>query len=156
MSSHQLRMCVYLPISCEAMSMYFSQDAKLIGLEGCWNRVPFIETTVSPPDSEKNPRPQRIKRSLLFILLLLCYCYSCSQYTYYMYYHTPTACYMALTCCDLVTPDGDIGLGQHWLRHIAWTDAHFSLVRFYEIQLEAILQRLHKQLFSVMSFENCT
>ena len=80
--------------------------------------------------------------------------YSCSQYTYYMYYHTPTACYMALTCCDLVTPDGDIGLGQHWLRHITWINAHFSLERFYEIQLEAILQRLPKQLFSVMSFEN--
>ena len=55
-----------------------------------------------------------------------------------------------------MTPDGDIGLGQHWLRHITWTNAHFSLERFYEIQLEAILQRLHKQLFSVMSFENYT
>ena len=53
-------------------------------------------------------------------------------------------------------PDGNIGLGQHWLRRITWTNAHFSLVRFYEIQLEAILQRLTKQLFSVMSFENHT
>ena len=50
-----------------------------------------------------------------------------------------------------MTPDGDIGLGQHWLRHITWTNE-----RFYEIQLEAILQRLPKQLFSVMSFENYT
>ena len=55
-----------------------------------------------------------------------------------------------------MTPDGYIGLGQHWLRHITWTNANFSLVRFYEIQLEAILQRLPKQLFSVMSFENHT
>ena len=55
-----------------------------------------------------------------------------------------------------MTPDGDIGLGQHWLRHITWTNAHFLLVRFYEIQLEAILQRLPKQLFSVMNFENYT
>ena len=55
-----------------------------------------------------------------------------------------------------MTPDGDIGLGQHWLRHITWTNAHFSLEWFYEIQLEAILQRLPKQLFSVMSFENYT
>ena len=62
---------------------------------------------------------------------------------------------MALTC-DLVTPEGDIGLGQHRLRHITWTNAHFPLVRFYEIQLEAILQRLPRQLFSVMSFENYT
>ena len=50
-----------------------------------------------------------------------------------------------------MTPDGDIDLGQHWLRHITWTNE-----RIYEIQLEAILQRLPKQLFSVMSFENYT
>ena len=53
-----------------------------------------------------------------------------------------------------MTPDGDIGLGQHWLRHITWTNAQLSLVRFYEIQLEAILQWLIKQLFFV--FQNYT
>ena len=54
MSSHQLRMGVSLPISC---------------LAGCWNRVPIIGTLVNPPVSEKNPRPQRIKLSLLLMLL---------------------------------------------------------------------------------------
>ena len=61
---------------------------------------------------------------------------------------------MAFTCCGLVTPDGDIGLGQHWLRHITLTNARLSLVRFYEIQLEASLQRLPKQLLTVMRLEN--
>ena len=137
--------------------MYLSRDAYLIGLEGCWNSVPIIGTIVSPPDSIKKQTKKKtskttanktfIKRSLL---LMLPSPHSCSQYTYY---HTPTACYMALTCCGLMTPDGDTGLGQHWIRHITWTYAHFSLVRFYKIQLEAILQRLPKQLFSVMSLK---
>ena len=62
-------MGVSLPISCEVVSMYFSRDAELIGLAGCWNRVPIIGTLVNPPVSEKNPRPQRIKLSLILMLL---------------------------------------------------------------------------------------
>ena len=58
--------------------------------------------------------------------------------------------------CGILTPCGNIDLGQHWLRYllaawcrqaITWTNADFSLVRFCGIHLSAILQQVPKLLF---------
>ena len=68
-----------------------------------------------------------------------------------------------LTHCGEVTPYGDIGLGQHWLRYwlAAWqhqaitcTNINFSLVWFCCIDLRAISQWVPKLPFCIMHLKN--
>ena len=56
-----------------------------------------------------------------------------------------------LTHCGLLTPYGDIDLGQHWIRYwfvawrhqaITWTNVDFSSVRSIVIHLRTILQKI--------------
>ena len=71
---------------------------------------------------------------------------------------------VTLTHCGLVTPYGDIDLGQHWVRQwlvfwrhqaITWTNVYFSLVKFCSIHLRATPQRIPRPLFPIYNaFQN--
>ena len=63
------------------------------------------------------------------------------------------------THCELVTPHGDIDLGQHWFRYclVVWghraitcINVDQSLVRIWRIRLKAISQRVPTVLFGEM------
>ena len=66
---------------------------------------------------------------------------------------------------SIVTPYGDIDLGQHWLRQwivawrnqaITWTNADLSLVRSSDNHLRAILQEMHQPLITIINLKiNC-
>ena len=77
-------------------------------------------------------------------------------------HHNTSLGHNELIHCGLVMPYGDTEMGQHWLRlwliawqhlGITWTNADFSLARFYGIQLRAISLWVLKLLFCVMSLK---
>ena len=67
-----------------------------------------------------------------------------------------------LTHCGLVTPYGDIDLGQHWLKKslvawwnqaITWANVDFLLMGFRGIHLREISHHVVMLLFCIMSFK---
>ena len=75
---------------------------------------------------------------------------------------TLCCCHEYFTQCNLVTPYRDRDLGQLWLwkwfvtwRHLAisWTNVGYSSIRFCDIHLRAISQRVPRLVFCMLRFK---